>query len=294
MRAPKKDGTDPAVGRSRPRHRALPAPQPQISRIRSRTKLQPQPQPSRNRTKLQPQPAVLGQTRVRTPRYTRSHPTDWQHHHGTRPDTAPPDARPHPTRRTRRRPWRQRAQPRTHPRARPSCALGERLVEPRTLLRVRRLALRPGGRVRIGRDRARLHLEHRWNRRVGHGLSLLTVVAAQLAGTEQAGMFSMAFAVGTLLMFLAVARAPSRPPTSTRRVRLPPTKSTAGSPRCSPCWWGCFTVRCATTAPPCSRFPWASTSTKSSTAWPMSTRGACSRPTSSIWPASARRCVRSP
>ena len=46
-----------------------------------------------------------------------------------------------------------------------------------------------------------------WNT-VGTGVwgmvfPLLTVVATQLAGTEQAGMFSMAFAVGTLLMFLA-------------------------------------------------------------------------------------------
>ena len=63
---------------------------------------------------------------------------------------------------------------------------------------------------------------------------VLTVVATELAGTEQAGRFSMAFAAGTLLMFLSnTACGRSKYLTSTRRTPSPLISSIAGSPRSS-------------------------------------------------------------
>ncbi len=124
---------------------------------------------------------------------------------------------------------------------------------------------------------------------------ILTVVVTQLVGVEQAGMFSLAFVTGTLLMILAnygvrtyqvsdvrrgafVLGLPGesldhlRLHGARRRRLLPGTRLRQA--RCSPSAWACT----------CTRW-W--------TAWPTCTKAGCSRWTSCTWRASRRRSARS-
>jgi len=80
---------------------------------------------------------------------------------------------------------------------------------------------------------------------------LLTIVCTQLVGAEQAGYFSMAFVVGTLLLFLGNygVRAPTRCPTSTRWSPSTTTSSTASSPAWPCSAWAWPTAPSAATTP---------------------------------------------
>ena len=57
---------------------------------------------------------------------------------------------------------------------------------------------------------------------------ILTIVVTQLCGVEQAGMFSMAFIIGTLLMIIGnYGMRTYQFPTSRKRIRFRTTRSVA-------------------------------------------------------------------
>ena len=107
---------------------------------------------------------------------------------------------------------------------------------------------------------------------------LLTMVATWLVGAEQAGLFSMAFTVGTLLLFLANY--------GVRTYQV----SDLDDMRSFLDYQINRFLTCAAmiTTATCSRPAWACSCFARPTAWPTSTRGASSRRTSSTLPASHR------